>query len=108
MGGIRWTKTEDDTVRKLSGVKTAEEIGLILGRATNGVHHRIKKLGLSGYLCGEHHWASKADNLKMAMLHTLFDAGFTAVEVHRMFNEPVGLSYKYLTQVKCSRYRKAG
>jgi len=107
MAGKRWTREEDAVLHQLAGVKTSEEIGLILGRTRDGVRHRINKLGLVGYLCGEHHWASKLDNTRAAMVHALFDAGFTTMEVHRMFNEPLGVTYGYLGQIKCARYRKA-
>lgn len=106
MGKRKYTRQEDDLIRQYAGVKTAEEIGAMIDRPKNGVHHRISRLGLKGHLHGDAHWNAKADNLKMAMIHTLMDGGFTSQEIQRMFSEPLNLSYSYLSQVACTRYRK--
>lgn len=106
MRGPAYTRDEDRILRDLAGTKTADEIGLILGRTRHSVHHRINRLGLKGHLHGEHHWNAKVDGLRISMLHTLLDAGFAPSEVHRMFDQPLGLSYKYITQIACGRHRR--
>lgn len=78
-----WTPSEDAQLHELAGTVSADRIAAILGRPKGGVHHRIKKLGLSGTLSGEHHWNAKSDKLQAAMLWTLRDAGFTALEIKR-------------------------
>jgi len=104
----KYSKDEDAVIKEYAGIMTAEELGLVLGRPKNGIHHRIKKLGLSGLRKGEHHWNAKVDNLKVSMIHTLVDGGFTPSEIHRMFSEPLNLSHGYIGQIACARYRKSG
>lgn len=81
-----WTDAEDKQLRELAGTIPAESIAKLLGRPKGGVHHRIKKLGLKGHLHGEHHWNAKVDRLQAAMLWTLRDAGFTALEIKKTFS----------------------
>ena len=104
--GLPWSYQEDELLRKYAGHKTAEEMSEILGRPKAGIHGRIEKLGLDGRIHGIHHWNAKVDSLRVSMLHTLLDAGFTPTEVHRMFSEPLDISYNYLTQIACARYRR--
>ena len=87
-----WTKKEDAILRKYAGVKTALEIGIILNRPKNGVHHRINKLNLNGRLCGENHWQAKIDNLTAMMIFTLHDAGFKPKEIEQVFNSGLTLN----------------
>lgn len=108
MNGRAYTFREDCLIRNFAGIKTAEEMGLMLGRTRSSIHHRVKKLGLNGVIHGEHHWASKVDSLKMAMIHTLLDSGFSSSEVHRMFAEPLNLSKDYVSQIARGRYRHRG
>lgn len=82
----RWTRDEEKVVRELAGRKTAAEIALILDRPVNGVHHRIKKLGLRGHIHGEHHWNAKVTQLQADMIGVLRDAGFTATQIKDEFN----------------------
>lgn len=87
-----WTKEEDARLAELAGTIPAETIGKILGRPKGGVHHRISKLGLPGRLHGEHHWAAKVDRLQVAMIGTLRDAGFTALEIKKAFGLEISKS----------------
>jgi hypothetical protein len=105
MGGRKFTPEEDRIVRKFAGKKSAEEIGLILGRPAGGVRSSLRRQGLKNHLYGDAHWATKVDSLRMSMIHTLLDAGFAPSEVHRMFKEPLDLSYNYLCQIACQKYR---
>jgi len=86
MKAPNWTRGEDTILRELAGVKTAAEIATILGRPKGGIHYRIKKLGLSGRIHGEGHWNAKSTKLQAAMIWTLRDAGFTALEIKRVFS----------------------
>ena len=82
-----WTPKEDKVLKQYAGVMPATQIATILKRPKNGVHHRIKKLGLSGRLCGEHHWQAKIDNLTAAMIFTLHDAGFLPKEIEQFLSQ---------------------
>lgn len=79
--GEPWTTYEDEFLRESAGKKTAEEIGMILGRPKGGVHHRMKRLGLDGKPRGENHWNSKLSNTQAQMALALKDAGFTVNEI---------------------------
>ncbi len=81
-----WTRKEDKILKQYAGVLPAAQIAIILNRPKNGVHHRIKKLGLSGRLHGENHWQAKIDNLTASMIFTLHDAGFKPKEIEQVFN----------------------
>ena len=76
-----WTEAEDELLKKYAGVKSAVEIGQIIGRPKGGVHHRIKKLGLDGRLMGEAHHAFVGTALRRSMILTLYDAGYTPREI---------------------------
>lgn len=108
MGGPKFTPEEDRIVRKYAGKKTAAEIGTILGRPAGGVRSRMKRLGVSGLMHGDAHWAVKVDGLRVSMIHTLLDAGFKPSEVHRMFSTPLDITYNYVAQIACARWRKRG
>lgn len=108
MGGRKFTPEEDRIVAKYAGKKSAAEIGTILGRPIGGVRSSLRRQGLKNMLYGEHHWAVKVDGLRMSMIHTLLDAGFAPSEVHRMFSTPLEISYNYITQIACEKYRKRG
>ena len=108
MGGRKFTPEEDRIVRKYAGKKSAEEIGTILGRPKGGVRSSLKRQGLKNTLHGDAHWAVKVDALRVSMLYTLMDAGFPPSEVHRMFTTPLDLTYNYVAQIACARYRKRG
>lgn len=108
MGGPKFTTEEDRLVAKYVGKKTAAEIGQILGRPVGGVRSSMRRQGLKNVLHGDAHWNVKVDSLRMSMIHCLLDAGYAPSEVHRMFTTPLDLSYNYITQIACARYRKRG
>lgn len=84
-----WSRKEDSILKQYAGVLPAAQIATILNRPKNGVHHRIKKLGLSGRLNGENHWQAKIDNLTATMIFTLHDAGFKPKEIEQFLNNPI-------------------
>lgn len=77
----RWSDAEIHTLRRWAGIKTASDIGAILGRSHRSVRHKIRELGLSGRMYGEQHWSAKYPDLLVAMVLTLYDAGFTPLEI---------------------------
>lgn len=87
MRGPAWSAEEDALLKQFAGKKTAAELSVIIGRPKNGVHHRIKKLGLNGYLQGEHHKNAKLSAVHAQMIVVLKDAGFTTNEIHSVFND---------------------
>lgn len=80
-----WTTDEDRQLKEWAGKKPAWWIAALLGRPQGGVHHRIRRLGLSGMLAGEHHWSAKVDKLQAEMIWTLREAGYTAPEIKKAF-----------------------
>lgn len=106
MGHKRWTREEDACLRKLAGIHTAEEIGLILKRPKNGVHHRISKLGLYGHIHGEAHWKAKLSNLKAGMVGCLHDGGYTVTEIYRFLTEEVVISKQTVESICNQRTRR--
>lgn len=80
-----WKPDEDKLLKELAGVIPAEQIGTILNRPKNGVHHRMAKLGLDGRLFGDRHWNAKTTNLRAAMVCTLHDNGFKPKEIEESF-----------------------
>lgn len=101
-----WSREEDMLLRKLAGTMPAEQIGMILGRPKNGVHHRIKHLGLDGRLHGEAHWNAKMDNLTAGMVGALNDAGYTPSEIHRFLTTSIDITRPYVEAVCAQRYRR--
>lgn len=87
-----WSPAEDRRLEELAGKVPAAVIATELGRPKGGVHARIKRLGLSGRLSGEHHWAARLSNLQAAMIGTLRDAGFSATEIKRAFGLEVAVN----------------
>jgi hypothetical protein len=81
--GTRYTPVEDATLREYAGKKTAEEIGVIIGRPTSSVHSRMHLLRIPGRLLGENHRGSKLSKLQAQMLTALYQAGFTSNEIQK-------------------------
>lgn len=77
-----YTAEEDAILKKYAGKKPASTIAIMIERSTGSVYHRLKKLGLSGKICGEDHWCAKLSNLQTQMILALHQAGFTATEIH--------------------------
>lgn len=88
----RYTTAEDKTIREFAGKKTAEEIGLIIGRTKDSIHNRVQLLRLDGRIRGEDHHASKLSNLQSQMLLVLYQAGFTVNEIHKAAFDHVAIS----------------
>lgn len=105
MGAPRWTRTEDNLLRDLAGKVPAGQISLVLGRPKAGVSHRIKKLGLSGFISGQWHWNAKVSNLKVSMIGALYDAGYTPAEIHRFLTEKVDVSRNHVSEICQCRQR---
>ena len=79
------TKWEQDVpmLKKYAGIKTTEEIGVILGRSTCSVASYAAKAGISLKRYGENHRDAKLSNLQVQMLHALSDAGFETGEIRK-------------------------
>jgi len=105
VNGRRWSREEDTMLRELAGKVPAKAIGDLLCRPVNGVHHRIHKLGLTGYITGENHWASKIDNLTAGMIGALYDAGYAPVEIQRVLSHPITLNRNYVGEICRCRAR---
>lgn len=82
----RWSEAEIHTLRQWVGVKSAIDIGAMLGRSPRSVRHKVRELGLNGRLYGEHHWSAKYPDLMVAMVLTLHDSGFTPIEITTVLN----------------------
>jgi 3-deoxy-D-manno-octulosonate 8-phosphate phosphatase KdsC-like HAD superfamily phosphatase len=77
-----YTAEEDAILKEYAGKKAASTIAIMIERSTGSIYHRIKKLGLSGKICGEDHHAAKLSNLQTQMILALYQAGFTVTEIH--------------------------
>lgn len=99
----KYTKEEDDIIRKYCQVKTAEEIGMMLGRPKNGIHHRINRLGLSGRLYGEHHWNARHSDLVRLAIGIMSDGGMTSGEIHRVLTTPEDIKLSRVVDIAGGR-----
>lgn len=100
-----WTPAEDEQLARLAGRKTAAEIAIILDRPKGGVQHRIAKLGLSGRLYGETHWASKMPDLVRMTIQVLHNNGFTLNEIRRLLRTEYDLAEGTVLDIICGRAR---
>ena len=84
-GEVRRKHTErnKETIREYAGTKTAEEIGLIIGRTQRSVSSLALRMGISLKKIGEDHYKSKLSNLQVEMIHALIEGGFRTCEIHR-------------------------
>lgn len=102
--GLPWERHEDKILRDYAGKKTAPEIAVILDRPTQGVHHRMKHLKLSGRIIGENHWNAKITNLQCQMIIVLYAAGFSINEIQAAaFNH---VSVRAVNDLVSARTRK--
>lgn len=76
-----WTEAEVAILKRFASSKTAEEIGIILGRPTYSVSGKAVYAGISLKKVGENHRNSKLSDLQVLMVHILCDAGFTPTEI---------------------------
>lgn len=101
-----YTAAEDRMIKQMAGRIPADRIARILSRPKEGIHHRIKKLGLDGKLTGEHHWNTKVSNLVAGMIGALYDAGYTVNEIHKVLTEPTNTSLSTVVDIAACRTRK--
>jgi len=78
-----YTKEHEAVIAKWAGIKTAEEIGIIIGRTRASVLQKAPRLGLSLRLIGENHYKAKLSNLQVEMINALFVGGFKPCEIHQ-------------------------
>lgn len=107
MGSKLWTREEDRLLKELAGKRTALSIAQLLGRPKNGVHHRINKLGLSGHIRGEHHWAAKLSDDMAEMIGALADAGFEPKKIELLVKSSHDVSYSTILGICSARCRQS-
>ena len=90
-----WDDDQEAVLRKYAGIKTAEEISVILGRSKHSIWSRAAKLEISLQRHGENHQGSKLSNLQVEMLHALVDAGFGTAEIHQACLPHVTVAHIY-------------
>lgn len=78
-----YTKEESDIVRQYSGKKTAEEIGMMIGRTRFSVLNYASKNGIGLRQVGQYHCKARLTDLQAQMVGSLYDAGFSSVEIHK-------------------------
>jgi|TARA_R110000803_G_scaffold125564_1_gene193201 hypothetical protein len=84
MSGYRYSQEQKNTIRKYAGIKSAEEIALMIGKRPENVHTQGKKLGVSLRVkIGEKHHNAKLTNLQVEMINALSISGFRVVEIHK-------------------------
>jgi hypothetical protein len=76
-----WDVDEINIIRKYASTKTADEIGIILGRSRASVAKKAFKMEISMKKKNEHHHFTTYSNLHVAMVHCLLDGGYTPTEV---------------------------
>lgn len=83
MPRVPYTEEEELTISEFAGIKTAEEIGLMIGRTRPSVLRKAERLGLSLRQIGENHYKSRLSNLQVEMINALFAGGFKSCEIHQ-------------------------
>ena len=102
----RYTPEMERFIRNNAGKLTAQQIADKLGVKKTGIHSAIKRLGLSGIIQGEDHWASKLSSLQVAMVFTLHDAGFSVNEIYNALFLKHDISMNAICDVVSARTRK--
>lgn len=108
MGFKKYTPTQDRFIFKHAGVLTAQQIADELGVKKGGVHSAFKRLGVNGIRKGENHHGCKLSSLQVAMVTTLYDAGFTVNEIYNALFEKHSVSLNGICDVCAARTRKDG
>ena len=84
MSAYRYSEEQKATIREFAGIKTAEEIGIMIGRQHSNVLRQGQKLGVSLRVhIGEKHHNAKLTDLQVQMIHALSSSGFRPVEIHK-------------------------
>jgi hypothetical protein len=78
-----YTEADEGIIRKYAGIKTAEEIGLMVGRPVNAIHSKASSMKVSVRMIGEDHHSCKLSNLQIEILNALYVSGFKAKEIHQ-------------------------
>ena len=97
----------NDIIRKYASTKTAEEIGVILGKSERQVRYYAGKKRISLKKTGENHKGAKLSNLQVQMLKALLASGFTASDIHRACFSHVHLSTVSDVKSLTTRYQDA-
>ncbi|PHS61659.1 MAG: hypothetical protein COB12_12020 [Flavobacterium sp.] len=81
---IPYTEEEERIIKEFAGVKSTEEIGLMIGRCRIGVLKKAQRMGVSLRVhIGENHFGAILSDLQVEMIRTLSEAGFRGCEIHR-------------------------
>lgn len=78
-----YTEEEHITVKQFAGKKTAEEIGLMIGRTRNSVLNYASKNKITLRQTGQYHCRARLTDMQAQMVGALFDAGFSNVEINK-------------------------
>lgn len=80
-----WTTEEKKFLRNHAHLLTAQQIGEKLGRTTGAVNSKAEQLGISLSKRGENHWNARHTYLRVQMISTLMDAGYSAKQIKQAF-----------------------
>ena len=83
MGHTTYTEEQEDTIKQFAGIKTAEEIGLMIGRTKHAIYRKASYMDVSLKKIGEDHYKAKLSNLQVEMINSLFMGGFKSHEIHQ-------------------------
>ena len=79
-----YTEEEENILKKFAGVKSTEEIAMILGRTKASVAQKAPRMGLSLRTnIGQDHFGAKLSDLQVEMIRVLSEAGFRGCEIHK-------------------------
>ena len=78
-----YTKEEEKILRKWAGIKSADDIAVIIGRTRISVSSKAARMKLSLRTnIGEDHHNAKLSNLQVEMINALTVSGFRVIEIH--------------------------
>jgi hypothetical protein len=83
MPRLPYSKEHEAIIAQWAGIKTAEEIGMMIGRTRASVLQKGPRMGFSLRQTGEDHYKAKLSNLQVEMIHALIEGGFRVCEIHQ-------------------------
>ena len=83
MARTTYTIEQDAIIKQFASSKTAEEIGMMIGRTKEAIRRRASYMNISLKKIGEDHYKARLSNLQVEMINSLFMGGFKPHEIHQ-------------------------
>ena len=96
---MRWLPFEDAILIEYAQKKTAEEIGIMVGKSAPAVYGKAARMGITLTKTGEAHYKAVVSDVQRLAIQVMRDAGFTASECAMVINGQPAVSINTIKNI---------